>query len=169
MILVTDLAKHFDFVSQLKAEAKGALEASNGPDTNKVLFSAIKFCDLGTRRLLKPMPSPHRRASLPLRTLVSCAHPSSLPPPRTGHCFKPWGQHKSWSYWITEELFAVGDRERLLLGEDSAISALCDRQRDTDLGKNQKGFFGVDRRSNTGRSLTAALPAPCRPALTALN
>ena len=61
MILVTDLAKHFDFVSQLKAEAKGALEASNGPDTNKVLFSAIKFCDLGTRRLLKPtIPPPYR-------------------------------------------------------------------------------------------------------------
>ena len=98
MILVTDLAKHFDFVSQLKAEAKGALEASNGPDTNKVLFSAIKFCDLGTRRLLKPMPSPHRPASLPLPTRCSrVLHPLLSLHRRAGHCFKPWAQHKKWS------------------------------------------------------------------------
>jgi hypothetical protein len=35
LVLMTDLAKHFDFVSQLKAEPEGALEPAAGPDTNK--------------------------------------------------------------------------------------------------------------------------------------
>ena len=35
----------------------------------------------------------------------------------------------------------MGDAERQLLGDECTVSPLCDRRRDTDLGKNQKGFF----------------------------
>ena len=29
-----------------------------------------------------------------------------------GHAFKPWAQHERWSNAVTEEFFALGDRER---------------------------------------------------------
>ena len=39
---------------------------------------------------------------------------------------------------MTEEFFALGDKER---SEEWAVSPLCDREKDNNLPKNQCGFF----------------------------
>ena len=39
---------------------------------------------------------------------------------------------------MTEEFFALGDKER---SEEWAVSPLCDREKDSNLPKNQCGFF----------------------------
>ena len=103
MVLATDLSKHFDFVSQLKAAPPAALSPEHaGPNEPTLLLTAmIKMCDLG-------------------------------------HSFKPWAQHERWSNAVTEEFFALGDRER---ESCVLVSPLCDRHKDTNLPKNQLGFF----------------------------
>ena len=84
-----------------------------------------------------------------------------------GHSFKPWAQHERWSGWVTEEFFLLGDRER-----DSSVlvSPLCDRSKDTNLPKNQLGFFEflcfpfykASRPSMIDASLRHRLLTPCR-------
>jgi len=55
-----------------------------------------------------------------------------------GHCFKPWALHKNWTERITEEFWALGDREKSL---GMTVGPLCDRLADTDIPKSQVGFF----------------------------
>ena len=97
LVLMTDLAKHFDFVSSLNSRPEGCLCPSEEPDAALVLSVAIKCADLG-------------------------------------HSLKPWPLHQQWSHWVTDEFFALGDLER---ASGVPISALCDREKDVDLPKNQ--------------------------------
>lgn len=101
LVLMTDLGKHFDFVSSLNASPEGCLCADAKPDISLALTVAIKGADLG-------------------------------------HSLKPWPLHLQWSRSVTDEFFALGDLER---AAGVPISALCDREKDVDLGKNQIGFL----------------------------
>ena len=55
-----------------------------------------------------------------------------------GHCFKPFQMHKKWAQRVTNEFWALGDRERQL---GIAVSPLCDRDKDSNVPKSQIGFF----------------------------
>jgi len=55
-----------------------------------------------------------------------------------GHCFKPFQLHKQWAERITDEFWALGDRERQL---GIAVSPLCDRDKDSNVPESQVGFF----------------------------
>jgi hypothetical protein len=55
-----------------------------------------------------------------------------------GHCFKPFQMHKKWAQRVTNEFWALGDRERQL---GIAVSPLCDRVRDSNVPESQIGFF----------------------------
>jgi len=55
-----------------------------------------------------------------------------------GHCFKPFQMHKKWAQRITNEFWALGDRERQL---GIAVSPLCDRVKDSNVPMSQIGFF----------------------------
>jgi hypothetical protein len=55
-----------------------------------------------------------------------------------GHCFKPFHLHKQWAERITDEFWALGDRERQL---GIAVSSLCDRDKDSNVPESQIGFF----------------------------
>ena len=54
------------------------------------------------------------------------------------HCFKPFHIHKHWAERITNEFWALGDRERQL---GIAVSPLCDRDKDSNVPESQVGFF----------------------------
>ena len=54
------------------------------------------------------------------------------------HAAKPWSQHIAWSERITDEFWAIGDKEKRL---GVSVSPLCDREVDTDLAGTQVGFF----------------------------
>ena len=96
IVLMTDLSKHFDFISVLKT-------APDDKELDEIVFmsAAIKAADLG-------------------------------------HAAKSFEAHERWARLITEEFFALGDRER-----DSGliISPLCNRELDANLPKNQVSFF----------------------------
>ena len=55
-----------------------------------------------------------------------------------GHVIKPWAQHERWCTWVTEEFYLLGDSERR---DGHSISALCNREKDTNVPKSQIGFF----------------------------
>lgn len=55
-----------------------------------------------------------------------------------GHVTKPFKMHRQWSLRATEEFWALGDREKAL---GVPVSALCDRDKDTDIAISQIGFF----------------------------
>jgi hypothetical protein len=55
-----------------------------------------------------------------------------------GHSFKPFHLHKQWAERITDEFWALGDRERQL---GIAVSPLCDRDKDSNVPESQIGFF----------------------------
>ena len=71
-------------------------------------------------------PSEEPDAALVLSVAIKCAD--------LGHSLKPWPLHQQWSHWVTDEFFALGDLER---ASGVPISALCDREKDVDLPKNQ--------------------------------
>ena len=54
------------------------------------------------------------------------------------HAAKPLALHRDWSYRITTEFWALGDKEKKL---GATISPLCDRVADKDIAKSQVGFF----------------------------
>ncbi|KAL1508609.1 hypothetical protein AB1Y20_004706 [Prymnesium parvum] len=112
LVLATDLARHFDFVSRLRTlcSTQGASAwQGGGPwtstfhevDLSLVLQVAIKFADLG-------------------------------------HATRAVDIHRQWTQRITDEFHALGDAEREL---GIPISALCDRHKDTVPAKSQLGFF----------------------------
>lgn len=165
MVLATDLSKHFDFISQLKVTPEAALSpdghtSQSSLDVNLLLTVAIKFVDIG-------------------------------------HSYKPWAQHEQWSHWVTgrllqrgrlsttttttrvtshatptqvtEEFFALGDKER---SEEWAVSPLCDREKDSNLPKNQCGFFEYAARPlSNGRRAAAwpLMPLPASPQVPLLS
>ena len=46
--------------------------------------------------------------------------------------------HLKWTNYITQEFWALGDKERSM---KVPISPLCDRERDNNIAKSQMGFF----------------------------
>ena len=54
------------------------------------------------------------------------------------HAAKPTALHRDWSMRITNEFWALGDKEKKL---GVPISPLCDRINDQDIAKSQVGFF----------------------------
>ncbi len=91
-------------------------------------FDFVSQLKSAAERSLNPEVSPD--PSLVLTTSIKLCD--------LGHSFKGWDQHERWSGWVTEEFFLLGDREK---AAGIAVSPLCDRQRDTNLPKNQLGFF----------------------------
>ena len=89
-----------------------------------------------------------------------------------GHATKRWELHERWTERITQEFWALGDKERAL---GVSISPLCDKERDCDVAKSQEGFFAfvcapfyevladlVDQSNNDFYSRCAKLePCPC--------
>ena len=99
LVLATDLARHFDFISSLNSLPPGPLRPSERPEPSLCLTLAIKCADLG-------------------------------------HSVKRWELHREWTRRVTDEFYALGDRER---AAGLPISTFCDRHKDTNLAKSQVG------------------------------
>ena len=111
MVLATDLKRHFEFISRLKSLKPGALSQRVAPEK-----ASAEDAGLDTM--------------LALEVAIKFCD--------LGHVTKPWALHERWTSWVTEELYLLGDSQRLT---GCGISALCDREKDTDVPKNQIGFF----------------------------
>jgi len=157
MVLATDLKQHFSFIARLNGMVPSAFTTSlsmlahpqgegnaNGPQREQPAYNRQarrrSSCGLLKSRRVEgdddsstPPPSAGEPpASIPLM-LVTAIKTVDL-----GHTFKPWEQHEAWVDRITNEFYALGDRER---DEQLSISPLCDRNRDTDVNASQVGFF----------------------------
>ena len=54
------------------------------------------------------------------------------------HATKLESMYLKWTNYITQEFWALGDKERSM---KVPISPLCDRERDNNIAKSQMGFF----------------------------
>jgi hypothetical protein len=114
MVLATDLKRHENITSTLRT-----LAAQHG----------------ATAAGLENFTSPFQAQALvkvPLLLQVAIKFAD------LSHCFRPFHIHKHWVERITNEFWALGDRERQL---GIAVSPLCDRDKDCDVPKSQVGFF----------------------------
>jgi cAMP-specific phosphodiesterase 4 len=118
MVLATDLKRHDDFISTLST-----LAAQHGATAAGALPSLENFTSPFQAQALVGVP-------LLLAVALKFADLS--------HCFKPFHIHKHWVERITNEFWALGDRERQL---GIAVSPLCDRDKDSNVPKSQIGFF----------------------------
>jgi hypothetical protein len=118
MVLATDLKMHNDFTSTLST-----LAAQHGATAAGALPSLENFTSPFQAQALVGVP-------LLLAVALKFADLS--------HCFKPFHIHKHWAERITNEFWALGDRERQL---GIAVSPLCDRDKDSNVPKSQIGFF----------------------------
>jgi hypothetical protein len=114
MVLATDLKRHNDITSTLRTLAAQHGATAAGLENFTSPFQA---------QALVPVP-------LLLQVAIKFADLS--------HCFRPFHIHKHWVERITNEFWALGDRERQL---GMALSPLCDRDKDCDVPKSQVGFF----------------------------
>mmetsp|Transcript_23687 Transcript_23687/g.53869 ORF Transcript_23687/g.53869 Transcript_23687/m.53869 type:complete len:163 (-) Transcript_23687:1596-2084(-) len=116
IVLATDLSRHIEYVNKLRllAARKGhALTSGLGSDW------ASPFLD----------PS-EVDTSLLLCAVIKWAD--------LGHVAKPTRLHVAWTELVTQEFWALGDHERQL---GMPISPFCDRHKDSNIAKNQVGFF----------------------------
>jgi hypothetical protein len=118
MVLATDLKMHNDITSTLRT-----LAAQHGATAAGALPSLENFTSPFQAQALVGVP-------LLLAVALKFAD--------LGHCFKPFHIHKHWAERITNEFWALGDRERQL---GIAVSPLCDRDKDSNVPKSQIGFF----------------------------
>jgi hypothetical protein len=157
MVLATDLKMHVDIISTLRtlAAQHGAtaavsaealrriqcLDRSNGGErrgrTARVSREVFEDAARGSRDFLESAEwtSPfqaqaHVKVPLLLAVAIKFAD--------LGHCFKPFQMHKKWAQRVTNEFWALGDRERQL---GIALSPLCDRDTDSNVPESQIGFF----------------------------
>ena len=121
LVLATDLAQHMVFLKRMKnlAETHGAAAAkasgtlSPGGKWQPVLLNS----ELVDSKLLLSMAI--KFADL-------------------GHVCKPLDLHLMWTERVTQEFWALGDRERNL---NMPISPLCDREKDANVAESQVAFF----------------------------
>ena len=150
MVLATDLAKHFEFLSTLRALAaehgSAAAEAAAAAHSHHTTSHHLHILSHhghghvahrheGASSASGEWKSPFLSDALvdvPLLLSVAVKFAD------LGHCFKPLGLHKQWTERVTNEFWALGDRERSL---GITVSPLCDRTTDTDVPKSQIGFF----------------------------
>jgi len=114
MVLATDLKRHVDIISTLRT-----LAAQHG---HAAAVSAEWTSPFQAQALV----------GVPLLLAVALKFAD------LGHSFKPFHLHKQWAERITDEFWALGDRERQL---GIALSPLCDRHTDCDVPESQVGFF----------------------------
>jgi hypothetical protein len=157
MVLATDLKMHVDIISTLRtlAAQHGAtaavsaealrriqcLDRSNGGERRgraaKVSREVFEDAARGSRDFLESAEwtSPFQaqaHVKVPLLLAVAIKFTD------LGHCFKPFQMHKKWAQRVTNEFWALGDRERQL---GIALSPLCDRDTDSNVPESQIGFF----------------------------
>jgi len=148
IVLHTDLSNHFKFVSRLQAlcTAKGHSQSSNTADAAGATSAGSAGgsgggggSSGGTSKAesscwVSPLHDPE---SVDVRLLLGLAIKFA----DLGHSIKPFHLHKAWTVRVTNEFWALGDRERAL---GVPISPLCDREAEGSamaLAKSQVGFF----------------------------
>jgi ankyrin repeat protein len=119
MVLATDLSQHLAYVTKLRAVA-----TTKGAAVHAVL------APLG-----EAWRSPLLEPELVDSKLLLC---TALKWADLGHSAKPAAQHKAWTERVTNEFWALGDRERAM---GIPVSPLCDRDKDRNIPKSQIGFF----------------------------
>ena len=158
MVLATDLKMHFDIISTLRtltsqhgaAAAVSAeslrrlqcLDRSTGGEQRAVRAARVsreifEEAARGSRDFLASAEwtSPFQaqaHVGVPLLLAVAIKFAD------LGHCFKPFQMHKKWAERVTNEFWALGDRERQL---GITLSPLCDRYTDSNVPESQIGFF----------------------------
>ena len=147
MVLATDLKMHFDIISTLRtlaaqhghaavvsAEALRKLQCfgrSTGGEQRGVRAERVPV-ELSERAEWTSPFQVQALVGVPLLLAVALKFAD------LGHSFKPFHLHKQWTERITDEFWALGDRERQL---GIALSPLCDRHTDCDVPESQVGFF----------------------------
>ncbi|KOO33756.1 3'5'-cyclic nucleotide phosphodiesterase, partial [Chrysochromulina tobinii] len=117
MVLATDLKRHVDIISTLRT-----LAAQHG---HAAAVSAEWTSPFQAQALV----------GVPLLLAVALKFAD------LGHSFKPFHLHKQWAERITDEFWALGDRERQL---GIALSPLCDRHTDCDVPESQACYGGQE-------------------------
>eukprot|EP00900_Chrysochromulina_parva_P024152 jgi/Chrpa1/6370/Chrysochromulina_OHIO_Genome00016442-RA len=159
MVLATDLKMHFDIISTLRtlAAQHGAAAAVSAEALRRLQIQSLDRSNSGERRgraarvsrevfedaargsrdfleraeWTSPFQAQaHVKVPLLLAVAIKFAD--------LGHCFKPFQMHKKWAQRVTNEFWALGDRERQL---GIAVSPLCDRDKDSNVPESQIGFF----------------------------
>ena len=122
LVMMTDLSKHFESIAALNGSAEGSLQPAGhaGGENRGAVEGGAAGGGAGGASAIAP------DITLALTVAIKGAD--------LGHSIKPWVLHLKWSLWVTEEFFALGDRER---AAGIPISTFCDRERDTDLAKSQ--------------------------------
>jgi hypothetical protein len=118
LVLHTDLAKHFEFVGKLK--------------TMKVSRDGHR--PHGHENWWRADPSEEKPSANDFKLLMT----SAIKFADLGHLCKPFQLHERWVERITQEFYLLGDLEREM---GVPISALCDRNVDTDIVQSQLGFL----------------------------
>lgn len=151
IVLHTDLSNHFKFVSRLQAlcTAKGHSQSSNTADAAGATSAGSSGGAAGSggggggsggtseAESSSWVSTLHDPESVDVRLLLGLAIKFA----DLGHSIKPFHLHKAWTVRVTNEFWALGDRERAL---GVPISPLCDREAEGSamaLAKSQVGFF----------------------------
>ena len=118
MVLATDLTEHFNYITRLNAMRPGSLVPAEAWADDTPTGGGADATEDNRLEVL----------NLALDVMIKFAD--------LGHAIKPWEQHERWSKWVVAEFYLLGDRERENGWE---ISPLCDREKDSDLARNQVG------------------------------
>ena len=124
LVLATDLSRHVDSIETLRtlAATRGATAHRQAHSSSADAPDAPWFSSFHDKSVVGP------------RLLLSVAIKFA----DLGHATKTSAIHQVWTERITQELWALGDRERMI---GMAVSPLCDRKKDTDIPKSQVAFF----------------------------
>jgi hypothetical protein len=147
MVLATDLKMHFDIISTLRTLAAqhghAAVVSAEALRKLQCFGRSTGGEQRGGRAERVPLELSERaewtspfqaQALMKLPQLLAVAIKFA----DLGHCFKPFQMHKKWAQRVTNEFWALGDRERQL---GIAVSPLCDRDKDSNVPESQIGFF----------------------------
>lgn len=163
-ILATDLARHFEFITALRALAQKHGHAACAEGSAGSAASSMRCESMDDA--LSPAGSATERASAAAAVggagraggAADSGWSSPLADPEVvdvalllktaikwadlGHTTKAGALHRAWTQRVTDEFYTLGDRERAL---GVALSPMCDRETGSSgsLAKSQIGFFTV--------------------------
>lgn len=146
LILATDLSKHFDFISRIHTMGAGslkcsldfALQSKREPSSDEFDPSSDLSKGPAVQRRASERFSVRDREGEKLAVDIDLFLIAGIKFCDLGHSIKLWEQHEKWSLAVTKEFYLLGDWERSI---DVPISPLCDREKDTNLTKSQRGFL----------------------------
>jgi len=136
LVMLTDLSRHFDFISTLNASAPASLTPTRENAASGTVVGGVATGGTAAGGTASGGTAGGGTAAngLDAALILSVA----LKAADIGHAVKSWELHHMWTLRVTQEFFELGDRER---AAGLPISPFCDRHKDVNLAKSQVGFM----------------------------